>query len=385
MKKLIFIGLVLLLSFQVFSANYTCDGDIYLENYTNENNINIQNSCYAIRFEYDEVLNNTVTFNLINNGYDSSKSFLIYDNSNENDYTNVSSNKYEFLFIGFNDLYFKYGSDYQLTISDYINRNKFIGTKNTNAKIEIENAVKEGRDYFIGGSINTWNNIELYFENFGVNDNTGEYRLFLNDINNVDVYVDNNNELSNEKILIIENNVGDVNINSINYNQDSFKIYRMNNIEYEEFMANGFDKIYMQSIVDTQNIVEKEEKSFIENIKQKTNEIYVENKTPVKFGFLGFLLVFITVLIVRKEDKFFAGKPQDMLYHIVIALMLSSFTLIFTKNLLIVTISTIVISSIMAMIYYRKSLTSDKLIKFLKYIALVIVFVTIIYYIYLLL
>lgn len=389
MKKiLLFIGIVLLLSIQVFSVDYNCDGDITLENYENINNININNNCYAIRFTYEN--NNTnVLFNLINNGNNGESPFLIYDNSEESDYENKTNKPFEFKFLNFQNVYFKYGSDYQLITSDYINRNKFIGNSNLNARIEIENSVESGQKYFISGSFSDFNDIDLYFENFGTNNEMGEYRVFLNNINNVNVYVDNNDYNSNEKILLIENDVNNILLNN-NINDEN-NDYRIMIISFEDFMSNGLDKIYMGNIKE--EIYEKEQTINEGGDDLQNNElpfysfenigkVYEENKYPFAMYVFGLILVFFSTFVARRNEKMVIKTKQHMALHLVFALIPSLLVLKFTSNGFLALVLSIAFSSIYSIIYYRNEISKKTFIRFVVQTIVLMILIGISYTIY---
>lgn len=390
MKKiLLFIGIVLLLSFQVFSVDYNCDGDIILENYESVNNININNNCYAIRFVYENINDTNVLFNLINNGNNGESPFLIYDNSDESDYETQLNKPFEFKFKNFQDVYFKYGSDYPLITSDYINRNKFIGDSNLNARIEIENSVESGQKYFISGSFSDFNDIDVYFENFGTNNEMGEYRVFFNNINNINVYVDTNNQNSNEKILLIKDNVNNIELH--NDNQDEyFSDYRVKIISFEDFMSAGLDTIYLKNYVD---IVEKEdinkEDTQVDNSYQngetltsQIKKVYEENVSPLSLYLISMIIVFMIVWFIRQGQSLIVSKPRNTIAHILVSIIPVIAILYFTKNSLIVMLSSFVITSGVTMFYYRKDITQDKLKQFSKYVVFSMILVVIIYFIW---
>lgn len=373
MKKiLIFIGIVLMMSFQVFSINYDCNGDISIDKYENTNNININEDCYAIRFSYENVNDSKVIFNINNNGNNGNKPFLIYDNSEEQNYEEQNKYPYEFYFNDFENLYFKYGSDYPLITSDYINRNKFIGN-NINAKIEIENSVESGQRYFISGSFSDFNDIEIYFENFGTNNELGEYRVFLNNINNVNVYVDNDDYNSNEKILLIEDDVNNIILNNnINENNDEFRIKI---ISFEDFMSAGLDKIYLtdynretfEEHFDKENIegngisndIDEDFYSF-----ETLKEIYNKKSYPFGMYAFGLLLVFISTFVARKNEGMVIKSKRHMALHLTLALMISLIVLSFTSNGFLALILSIAFSSIYSIIYYRNDMTKKIFIRF---------------------
>lgn len=378
--------------FQVFSIDLNCDSDITLNNYSLINNINITDDCYAIRFDYQNINNSKVTFNLDNIDNDG-RVFLIYDNSDEEDYQSQTKYPYEFYFNNFDYVYFKYGSDYSLITSDYINRNKFIGTTSTDARIEIENAVESGQMYFISGSFSNFNNVDIYFENFGVNNEMGEYRVFLNDINKLNVYADTNYQ-SNEKILLVTDNIDDITL----YNDDGseyFDDYRIKIISFEDFMSSGLDKTYLLSgegeleLIDVEdndllNSDETNENIESESLIQNIEEVVVENSIPIVMYAFGLILVFFSTFLARKDEKILMviETKKHMAKHMAFALIPSLIILLFTKNGFMALVLSIAFSSIYSIIYYRNDMTKRTFKKFLIQTIILMIIVGISSYIY---
>lgn len=394
LNKLLLGIIVLILNLTiVFSIDYNCVGNIDLGNYNITNEINITDRCYGIEF-IGKDLNEHIDFHLNNINYNN-QLITFYDNTPETIYQNSSSYVSEFNFENFDYVKFKYGSEYPLVTSNYINRNKFVGTQTTNAEVFIENSVKSGQQYFISGSLSNFNNIDLYFENFGVDNEMGEYRIFLNDINNVDVYIDCGGGFLNEKILIVTNNINNIQLHHNMENDESFDDYRIKIITFEEFMSYGLDKIYLTNApIDTIDIMNEEivssdidfieDYTFTQRLSNSVVEVYEENKTPFSLYVLAFILVFLITIITIGQDKILSYNKKDIYKHMSISIIPVIFLLVLTKNPIATFVTSLVISTSMSLYHFRDIITKDRIIKYIKYMGIVlfIMILVILYYLW---
>jgi len=373
MKRFILLILIFIsLSFSVFSMNYNCNGDINLNNISNSNNISISKTCYALRFEYNSNISNS-NFDIYDNGFQNKVPFLIYDNTPSSNYNNSNYGTYNFNFKNFSNVYFKYGSDNKIVTKDYINRNKFIGTPTTDATIEISNTIIGGQKYFVSGSFNKFRNVYMYFENFGTTNSIGEYRVFLNDILNVNVYVDTSGLGTNEKILIIKKNVGIININNLLKNSKGFKDSRINIITYQEFLNGGIDKIYMKNPTEIKSkIIDAKlvnPKSFTDKLIKQFNE----NKTPLSVYLFGIFVIMLISYLSIGSQKVIVKSNKNFYLHFLYAFIPSIILLFITKNLIATFVISLIISTIVFFIYYKDYVNEKNIIKFIKYFVFVFV------------